>query len=163
MSKDLSKLSLIVLDVDGTLTDGGVYISNSGDEFKKFNIKDGAGIVAAMKKGVDFMILTGRESRCVSIRAKELGIKYVFQGVADKMALLKDFVVDKKLSLEDIAYIGDDLNDIACMRYVGVSACPNDAVYEVRESCDYVMSRDGGRGAVREFLDLLLETKKVDD
>lgn len=155
MNKDISKIKLVVLDVDGTLTDGGVYIDSNGVETKKFNIKDGAGIVLAEKRGVDFMILTGRSSKCVEIRAKELNIKYVFQGISDKLAYLKRFLEEKGISPCEVAYMGDDVNDIECMTYVGLSACPADAVEEVKNNVDYVAVHKGGYGAVRELCDKL--------
>lgn len=155
MNKDISKIKLVVLDVDGTLTDGGVYIDSNGVETKKFNIKDGAGIVLAEKRGIEFMILTGRNSRCVEIRAKELNIKYVFQGISDKLIYLKQFMKDKGLSPCEVAYMGDDVNDIDCMRYVGFCACPSDAVKNVKDIVDYVSECNGGFGAVRELCNFL--------
>ena len=131
MNKDLSKIKLIVLDVDGTLTDGGVYIDSNGVETKKFNIKDGAGIVLAEKAGIEFMILTGRKSYCVEKRAEELKIKYVFQGIMDKLKYLNNFLQEHDLSPEQVAYMGDDVNDLECMQYVGFTACPADAVKKV--------------------------------
>lgn len=158
MMKDLSKIRLVVLDVDGTLTDGGIYIDNNGIEMKKFNIKDGAGIALAEKAGVEFLILTGRESHCVELRAKELKIKYVFQGIADKLSFMKEFLHKHEISPEDVAYMGDDVNDLECMRYVGFTACPTDAVYEVRNQVDFISQCKGGHGAVRELCDKLIKS-----
>ena len=160
MNKELSKIKLVVLDVDGTLTDGGVYIDSNGVETKKFNIKDGAGIVLAEKAGIEFMILTGRKSFCVEKRADELKIKYVCQGVMDKLAYLKTFLKEHILSPEQVAYMGDDVNDIDCMQYVGFAACPADAVKKVRENVDLVSQFNGGCGAVRELCDLLINVAK---
>lgn len=159
MNKDLTNIKLVILDVDGTLTDGGVYIDNNGVETKKFNIKDGAGIVLAEQVGVEFMILTGRKSYCVEHRAKELKIKYVFQGIADKLSYLQQFISQYGLNSEDVAYIGDDINDIECMRIVGFKACPADAVEEVQKQCDFISRFNGGQGAVREVCDLLRDSK----
>ena len=159
MNKDLSNIKLVILDVDGTLTDGGVYIDSNGIETKKFNIKDGAGIVLAEKRGIDFMILTGRSSKCVDIRAKELNIRYVFQGISNKLALLKCFLVEKGISPCEVAYMGDDVNDIDCMNHVGFSACPADAVEEVKHIVDYVAEHKGGYGAVRDFLNYFSKQK----
>lgn len=155
MNNKTDNIRLVVLDVDGTLTDGGVYIDSNGVETKKFNIKDGAGIVIAEKAGIDFMILTGRKSYCVERRAYELKIKYVFQGIADKLSYLKDFLHEHNISPEEVAYIGDDINDLECMQYVGFTACPADAVKEVRDKCDFVSNFKGGYGAVREFCDII--------
>ena len=159
MHKDLSNIKLVILDVDGTLTDGGVYIDSNGVETKKFNIKDGAGIVLAEKVGVEFMILTGRKSYCVEHRANELKIKYVFQGIADKLSYLQLFLTQQGLSSNEVAYIGDDINDLECMRTVGFTACPADAVEEVRQQCDFVSRYNGGQGAVREVCDMIRKHK----
>lgn len=156
MNKDLNKIQLVVLDVDGTLTDGGVYIDSNGVETKKFNIKDGAGIVLAEKAGIEFMILTGRKSYCVEKRAEELKIKYVFQGIMDKLSYLKAFLLENNISPDEVAYMGDDVNDLECMSYVGFTACPADAVKKVKETVDFVSQFNGGYGAVRELCDLLL-------
>ena len=158
---NLEKITLIVLDVDGTMTDGGVYIDSNGIETKKFNIKDGAGIVLAQSAGIDFMILTGRSSACVEQRAKELNIKYTAQGIQNKAAYVKDFASANRLLPEQIAYIGDDLNDLPSMHYVGVSACPADASDEVKAYCDFVLPQKGGEGAVRTFVELLLKERKL--
>ena len=159
MNKDLSNIKLVILDVDGTLTDGGVYIDSNGVESKKFNIKDGAGIVLAEQAGIEFMILTGRKSYCVEHRANELKIKYVFQGIADKLSHLQQFLSQQGLSPSDVAYIGDDVNDLECMRIVGFTACPADAVEEVRQQCDFVSRYNGGQGAVREVCDMIRKRK----
>lgn len=154
---NLSKIKLIVLDVDGTLTEGGVFMDNEGNEFKKFNIKDGAGIVLAQKVGYDFMILTGRTSKCVQRRAADLKIKYLEQGVTDKVGYLKRFMTEHNISAENIAYVGDDLIDLGPMRIVGISACPQNAVSEVKAECDYIIPFDGGKGVVRSFLEMILK------
>ncbi len=156
--KNLESIRLIVLDVDGTMTDGGIYIDSNGIEHKKFNIKDGAGIILAESIGIEFMILTGRKSACVEQRAKELNIKYVCQGIHCKVDYLKDFARNKGLLADHIAYIGDDLNDLPAMRFVGVAACPLDAADEVKALCDYVLPVNGGEGVVRAFVNLLLKS-----
>ena len=161
MNKGLSNIKLVILDVDGTLTDGGVYIDSNGVETKKFNIKDGAGIVLAEQAGIEFMILTGRKSYCVEHRANELKIKYVFQGIADKLSYLQQFLSQQGLSPCDVAYIGDDVNDLECMHIVGFTACPADAVEEVRQQCDFVSRYNGGQGAVREVCDMIRKRKML--
>jgi 3-deoxy-D-manno-octulosonate 8-phosphate phosphatase (KDO 8-P phosphatase) len=154
-------VSLIVLDVDGTMTDGGVYIDSNLVEIKKFSIKDGLGIRLAQSVGIEFMILTGRSSACVEQRIKELGVKYVAQGIQDKAVYLKEFMAEHGFSPEQCAYIGDDLNDLPAMRYAGISACPADAADEVKAYCDFVLNAKGGEGAVREFIELLLKKKNL--
>lgn len=161
MNKDLNKIKLIVLDVDGTLTDGGVYIDCNGIESKKFNIKDGAGIVMAEKVGIEFMILTGRKSFCVEKRADELKIKYIFQGILDKLTCLKEFLNMNTITPQEVAYMGDDVNDIDCLNYVGFSACPADAVQVVKDSVDFISKYKGGCGAVREMIEFIIEHKSI--
>jgi len=158
---NLEKIILIVLDVDGTMTDGSIYLDSNLVETKKFNIKDGLGICLAQSAGIDFMMLTGRSSACVEQRANELRIKYIAQGIQDKAAYLKEFMANHKFSSEQIAYIGDDLNDLPAMRYAGVSACPTDAADEVKAYCDFVLTPKGGEGAVRAFIELLFKKKNL--
>lgn len=153
----MKEIRLIVLDVDGTMTDGGVYIDNNRVETKKFAIKDGCGIVLAHAVGIEFMILTGRESNCVRQRAEELKIRYIYQNVKNKITFLKKFMEEHGISKDQLAYIGDDLNDLYAMRLAGTKACPGDAAREIQEQCDYVLSAKGGEGAVREFIELLLK------
>lgn len=154
----LNKIKLIVLDVDGTMTDGGVYIDNNRIETKKFNIKDGLGIILAQNAGLEIMILTGRSSNCVAQRAKELNIKYTIQGVDDKVTYLNNFLLEHNLKREEIAYIGDDLNDLPSMKLAGISICPSDACTDVKEYVDICLKSKGGEGAVREFIEILLRS-----
>lgn len=163
MNKNLDNIKLVVLDVDGTLTDGGVYIDNNGVESKKFNIKDGAGIILAKEKGIDFMILTGRQSYCVKKRAEELKIKYIFQGIQDKLSFLRNFLSKEEIPSKEVAYIGDDINDLDCINFVGFSACPNDAIMKVRTHVDFISHYNGGNGAVRELCDLIIENQKKNE
>jgi 3-deoxy-D-manno-octulosonate 8-phosphate phosphatase (KDO 8-P phosphatase) len=158
---NLKNIELIILDVDGTMTDGGVYIDNNQNETKKFNIKDSAGILLAQSVGVEFMILTGRSCKCVEYRANELNVKYVVQGIRNKLEYLKEFIITKNISPENIAYIGDDLNDLPAMHYVGVSACPMDAAKEVQDYCNYILPKKGGEGVVRIFIEILLKEKEL--
>lgn len=158
--RDLSKIKVIVLDVDGTLTDGGVYIDSNGFETKKFNIKDGGGIALATRAGYEFMILTGRKSYCVEKRAQELKIKHLFQGVDNKIDVLEKFLAENNLTSENIAYMGDDFNDLDCMNHAGFVACPADAMQCVKEVADYITEHNGGYGAVRDFCELLLTILK---
>jgi len=158
---NLERITLIVLDVDGTMTDGGVYIDSNGVETKKFNIKDGAGIALAQSVGIEFMVLSGRSSACVERRADELHIKYIAQDIKNKARYLKDFINIHGLSSRQIAYIGDDLNDLQAMHYVGISACPSDAVDEVKAYCNFVLPQKGGDGVVRALVEILLKEKKL--
>lgn len=149
-------IRMLVLDVDGVLTDGTIYMGNDGEMFKGFNAKDGMGISYALRNGIEVCIITGRTSEIVRRRAAELGITCVREGVRDKAAALAQIAEDYKLELEEIAYIGDDLNDLAPMYSCGLSFAPADAADAVLDLCDYVLDNAGGRGAVREAIDLLL-------
>lgn len=150
-------IKLILLDVDGTLTDGGIYRSNSGEEFKKFNVKDGYTIVYSQKLGIDFGIITGKTSNLVEIRAKELKIKYLYQGISEKTLILEKILEETGLKKEEIAYMGDDLNDLKIIKSVGLSGAPSDAVGEILEITDFVSNKKGGEGAVREFVEFILK------
>lgn len=150
------RIKLFIMDVDGTLTDGKVYIGPGGEEFKAFNIKDGLGIKYLIKRGIVPAIITGRKSEIVLTRAKELGIEEVYQGIEDKLSVYHQLVEKYKLNAEEVAFIGDDLNDLSLLDQVGLSFCVADAVETVREKVDYVTKQKGGEGAVREAIDLIL-------
>ncbi len=152
------KIRLLAMDVDGTLTDGRIYIGPDGEVMKAFDVKDGYGIVRFRAAGGIPAIITGRQSRIVEARCRELGITELHQGVADKLECLLALAEKHHLEREEIAYIGDDLNDMSCLEYAGLSACPGDAIETVRGSCTYVCTNPGGRGAVREFLDRILDS-----
>ncbi len=150
----LRRVRLLLLDVDGVMTDGGLYYAESGGEFKRFDVKDGAGIYLAMKNGLEVGILTARTSEMVSRRAEEFGLRRVFQGAMNKGEALSDILADGKYGAEQVAFMGDDVLDLPVFRRVGFTACPADAHELVRHRADYVCSREGGSGAVREFIDL---------
>lgn len=146
------KIKMLVMDVDGTLTDGRIYIGANGEIMKAFDVKDGYGIVKARESGIIPVIITGRESEIVKTRAKELNIEELHQGIHDKLSKLKAIAEKYNVDVAEIAYIGDDLNDIECIQHCGVTACPSDAVDEIKNAVDYVCKAEGGRGAVREFI-----------
>ena len=148
------KIKLLVMDVDGTLTDGKIYMGENGEVMKAFNVKDGYAIAHMLPEmGIIPVIITGRKSKIVENRAKELGITELFQGVGDKLVQLKIVAEKYNAAPEEIAYIGDDLNDLECIEYCGVTACPADAVEEVMRRVTYVCKVNGGEGTVREFCD----------
>ena len=149
-------IRLLVLDVDGTMTDGGVYYDGAGNELKKFAIKDGAGLVLARAAGLQVMICTGRASEAVRRRAEELKVTYLYQGVADKAAFLRGFLAEQGLRREEVAYCGDDLNDLAAMALCGFVTCPADATPAVAPRADYRCPRPGGEGAVRDAVEEIL-------
>lgn len=152
------RIKLLVMDVDGTLTDGRIYMGSSGEVMKAFSAKDGYAIAHKFPAaGIVPVIITGRASEIVRSRAAELKITEVHQGISDKLSKLKEIAAMYDASPEEIAYIGDDLNDLDCIRYCGVTACPADATTEVIEAVTYVCRHDGGRGAVREFADWVMK------
>lgn len=143
-------IKLLVMDVDGTLTDGKIYMGPDGEAMKAFDVKDGYAIAHMLPEmGIVPVIITGRESQIVANRAKELGITELYQGVSNKLDQLKKVAEKYSTPPEELAYIGDDLNDLECIEYCGFSACPNDAVEEIKNAVDYVCKYDGGRGSVR--------------
>ena len=154
-------IKLVLLDVDGTLTDGGVYHGNDGNVTKKFNVKDGYAIVNAQELGIEFGIITGKESELVRTRANELNIKYLYQGISEKTLILDEIMQITGLQKEEIAYMGDDLNDIKIMKKVGFSGTPLDGVNEAKIIADFVSTKNGGEGAVREFIETILKKDKL--
>ncbi len=156
---DVSAIRCLVVDVDGTLTDGGIYYDDSGNEFKKFSTRDGGGFLAARQAGLKLMSLTGRESFAVSRRLKEFTFDVIEQNVADKTKRLDALMQEHGLISENIAYIGDDLNDLAAMRLCGFVGCPADACPEVRAEAHYIAPRKGGEGAVRDVVEFLLRAR----
>lgn len=158
----MKRIKVFVMDVDGTMTDGKIYMSSSGELFKAFDIKDGYGIHEILPKyQVKTVIMTGRTSQIVENRAKELEIDYVIQNVKDKKKAIVDLVGSIGCSLEEIAYIGDDIIDLGPMELCGVSGCPADASGDVRAAADYISDRCGGYGAVRDFIEWLVAEKYV--
>lgn len=153
------KIKILVMDVDGTLTDGKIYIGNDGEIMKAFNVKDGAGINKLHSNDIIPAIITGRKSKILTYRAKELKITNIYQGIDDKIEKLKELVSIYDCNLSEIAYIGDDENDIDCMKLCGINACPSDAAESVKKISGFICSRSGGNGAVREFIDFLLKDK----
>lgn len=150
------------MDVDGTMTDGKIYIGATGELFKAFDIKDGYGIHKILPEyQVKTVIMTGRTSQIVLNRAKELKIDSVLQNVKDKEKAIIDLANEIGCSLEEIAYIGDDIIDIKPMELCGVSGCPSDAVEEVKDVADFVSVKSGGCGAVRDFIEWLVTEKYV--
>ncbi len=150
-------IKLIVLDVDGTLSDGSVIYSDSGEEIKSFNVKDGLGIAAWIRLGREVAILTGRESKLLEKRAEELKITYLRQGVEDKLKALEEILESSKIALNEVAAIGDDLNDLKLLRHVKMSFAPRDAAKKVRKNVTKVLKKKGGRGAVREMIDKIIK------
>ncbi len=147
------KIRYWVLDVDGTMTDGGVYYDDTGNEMKKFHVKDGAGIKMARAAGMKVIVLTGRECRATKRRMEELQIDFLFQNIKNKEECLQQFFEENGILWDETGYIGDDLNDLACMKRAGFTACPADACREVKQCVHYISPVNGGCGAVREIIE----------
>jgi 3-deoxy-D-manno-octulosonate 8-phosphate phosphatase (KDO 8-P phosphatase) len=154
------KIKLLLTDCDGVLTDGGVYYGDYGEALKKFNIRDGMG-VERLNKLVDIEtgIITGEMSLSVSKRASKLQITELHLGIKDKLLVLMQIMERKNLTFDQIAYIGDDVNDIEIMQKIGLSACPSDAIIFTKNIADYVCEAKGGEGCFREFAELLIAAK----
>lgn len=155
----LQQIRLFATDVDGVLTDAGMYYSESGDEWKKFNTRDGMGIKLLQKAGLITAIVTQERTRLVARRAEKLAIPELHQGVMDKLSVIRDMATRHGLSLQQVAYIGDDVNDIEALKAVGLSAAPADGLPQVLEVVDYVCGKKGGEGAVRELAELILQSR----
>jgi YrbI family 3-deoxy-D-manno-octulosonate 8-phosphate phosphatase len=166
----MKKIKLFLTDVDGTLTDGGMYYGSSGEEYKKFNSKDGEGISSLLRAGIPVGFITGEVSNITDYRAKKLKVPYVFKGCSRKDKLKHATKLCKKLgiSMSEVAYIGDDFNDSLIMQKVGIAACPADAHEDIitleddsGNCCVTVMNKNGGEAVVREFIDFLKEVGYV--
>ena len=147
-------------DVDGTLTDGGMYYSEAGEVLKRFDTRDAAGMQLLRERGITLAVITSEDSPIVTARARKLGIAHVYVGVKDKYPLCTRLLEELQVPWEKFAYIGDDLGDLQVLAAAGFSACPADACPEVRDTADYVCSRSGGHGAVREFCERILKEVK---
>jgi YrbI family 3-deoxy-D-manno-octulosonate 8-phosphate phosphatase len=155
----LQEIRLFATDVDGVLTDAGMYYSESGDEWKKFNTRDGMGIKLLQKAGLITAIVTQERTRLVARRAEKLAIPELHQGVMDKLSVIRDMVMRHGISLRQVAYIGDDVNDIEALKAVGFSAAPADSLPQVLDIVDYVCRQKGGEGAVRELVEMILQSR----
>ncbi len=154
-----AKIKLLILDVDGVLTDGRIIMNDSGEEIKCFHVRDGHGLRLLMNAGIHVVIITGRKSKTVEHRAKDLGIQEVYQGVENKESLVKKLMLQKKVDKEQVCCMGDDLPDLPMFNQVGVSIAVADACSELRTEADFVTRKRGGKGAVREVCELILKTQ----
>lgn len=157
--KRVEQIKYLVIDVDGTMTDAGIYYDDHGNELKKFCTKDGAGFFAAHYAGIKLMVLTGRECQATTRRMKEMKFDYIVQNIRDKAAYLEDFMKQNGIRREEIGYIGDDLNDLPPMKLCGFAGCPADACEEVKAYADYVADVKGGSGAVRDVICAMMRAR----
>lgn len=154
-----NKIKYLIIDVDGTLTDAGIYYDENGNELKKFCTRDAAGFFAAHQVGIQIMILTGRECAATTRRMKEMKVEYLIQNCKDKVNYIQDFMKENNINGEEMGYLGDDLNDLPGMSLCGFVGCPADACAEVKEKADYVSDIKGGYGAVRDIISYLLKER----
>ena len=153
----IKKIKLLILDVDGVMTDAGMFFTENGDQFKKYNAKDGMAIMALSSIGIEVGIISsGFKLEMVKARAELLKIKHLYVGRDPKIDILNQWCEKLHISLDEVAIIGDDINDLSIMNKVGFSACPADAVLRIKQSVDLVLQTKGGKGCVREFIDFYL-------
>jgi YrbI family 3-deoxy-D-manno-octulosonate 8-phosphate phosphatase len=158
-NQDNINIKLFLTDVDGVLTDAGMYYSENGDELKKFNTRDGKAFELLRNAGIKTGIITSENTKIVEARAKKLKVDYLFQGALDKLPIIKEICDDENISISDVAYIGDDLNDELALRNVGFAFCPQDARIKIKNVQNIkILKTNGGDGAVREAVDFLLNT-----
>jgi 3-deoxy-D-manno-octulosonate 8-phosphate phosphatase (KDO 8-P phosphatase) len=161
MIEKFAAIKLLVLDVDGVLTDGRFFLTENAEEYKAFDSKDGHGLRMLMAGGVGVVIISGRNSKAVDLRAKELGITRVYQGIRSKEALLLDILAKEPFTKEEICCVGDDLPDLPLFPHAGVSVAVADAVPELRQAATFTTKSRGGAGAVREVCELILKAKDL--
>ncbi len=149
-------IQLLILDVDGVLTDGKIYLSAQGSEQKSFYVQDGMGMVSVLNAGIPIAIISGRDSECVTHRMQELGVKHVYQGISDKLPVFEKLIADLNIEAAHVAYVGDDTPDLAIMNYVGYKIAVANAVPAVKSTATWITRNNGGEGAVREVCDWIL-------
>ena len=157
LTERAARVRLLVFDVDGVLTEGGLYYGEHGEVMKRFDVKDGHGLVMARLAGLRTALLTARSSSSVEVRGRELGLAAVLQGRKNKAAGFRELLAQLEVSPEQCAYMGDDLNDLGPLGQAGLSACPADAAPEVRQEVHYIARNRGGHGAARELVELCLK------
>ena len=155
----LQQIRLFATDVDGVLTDAGMYYSETGDEWKKFNTRDGMGIKLLQRVGIITAIVTQERTKLVARRAERLAIPELHQGVMDKLSCVREMAARHGLTLSQVAYIGDDINDLETLKAVGFSASPADGLPAIVAAVDYICQKKGGEGAVREIIEMILEAQ----
>jgi 3-deoxy-D-manno-octulosonate 8-phosphate phosphatase (KDO 8-P phosphatase) len=160
-SDNASQVGLLIVDIDGVLTDGGLHFDNQGEEYKTFNSQDGHGIRMLLDCGIEVAVITGRSSEIVNHRMGDLGVKHIYQGYRDKLLAFEKLLQDTGLRPEQIAYVGDDLPDLPVMQRVGFAIAVQNAHHFVKQHCDWVTKNSGGQGAVREVTDFILQAQSL--
>ena len=154
----VQKIKLFITDVDGVLTDAGMYYSEKGDELKKFNTRDGMGLALLQKSGIKTAIITSEDTDLVAKRAQKLNVNFLYQGISDKLVCFEGMIRELRISPDEVCYVGDDINDSAIMQAVGLACCPADASTEIKALSHYISTLKGGEGCVREIVDKLLQS-----
>ncbi len=154
-------IKVVLTDVDGVLTDGGMYYSSKGDIMKRFFVRDGMGVTLLRKTGIPTIIVTKEKNEIIKQWAQKMKIKKVYSGIIKKESVLEEICNEYKVSAEQVAYIGDDINDIELLKIVGLSAVPNDGINEAKEICNFVCKTKGGHGVFREVADMILLSTRV--
>ena len=157
----MNNIKLVLSDIDGVWTDGGMYYDNNGSELKKFHTYDSAGVLFCKKFNIPVGILTGEKTDIVLKRANKLKIELLFQGVSNKLEVAKELCKKYNIDLTNVAYIGDDLNDINLLKSVGVSACPSSSPEYIKDIVDIVLKKSGGEGVFREFIEYLFDVEEL--
>ena len=160
-SSSARQVRLLIVDIDGVMTDGGLQFDNRGEEYKTFNSLDGHGIRMLLESGIEVAVITGRNSGIVDHRMHELGVKHIYQGFRDKLPAYEKLLQDTGLEPEQTAYVGDDLPDLPIMRRVGFAIAVQNAHAFVKQHCDWVTTANGGKGAVREITDFILQAQSL--
>ena len=160
LKEKASKIKLLAFDVDGVMTDGSITYDENGIEYKTFNAKDGHGLAKMAKSGYITAIITGRNNGTVDRRATDLRVTEVYQGVKNKLPILEAIMQKYELDFSQVAYMGDDQPDICILEKVSIAECPSDAVARVKNTCNFISSKEGGKGAVRELCDLVFDNAK---
>jgi YrbI family 3-deoxy-D-manno-octulosonate 8-phosphate phosphatase len=155
----IEKIKLVITDVDGVLTDGGMYYTKQGDIMKRFHTRDGMGVTLLRNIGISTIIITGEQTQMVKMWSKKMKIKQLFDGIKNKELILNKICKNNNLNPDQIAYIGDDINDFNILKKVGLAVIPNDGNNSIKKICHYTCSTNGGYGAYRELADLILEVK----
>jgi len=153
------KIKMVIMDVDGTLTDGSLLLLPDGEELKSYNVKDGTGLLLARVAGLKTAVVSGKTSKSLEKRAERLKVSEVYQGILDKKKILDEIAAKNKLKLEEVAYIGDDLGDLEVIKSVGLAGAVADAHPEIKKQSHFICKNPGGKGAVREFIEFILQAQ----
>jgi 3-deoxy-D-manno-octulosonate 8-phosphate phosphatase (KDO 8-P phosphatase) len=160
-SDSARQVRLLIVDIDGVLTDGGLQFDNRGEEYKTFNSLDGHGIRMMLENGIEVAVITGRKSEIVEHRMRDLGVRQIYQGYRDKLPAFEKLLQDSGLAPDQVAYIGDDLPDLPIMQRVGFAVAVQNAHSFVKQNCDWITDTPGGKGAVREATDFILKSQSL--